>query len=146
VGRDNVTYRGVIGPHGVGKKNSNGDLLLEFCVANDLTVSNTLFHHKMIHKTSWQHPRSKQWHLLDYVITDRVKKCSIMDTRAMRGTVCETDHNLIRSRIKIVTLRNKHRKVWCRKKDCVPTRLDARKLDDEETKRIFSSKLEGIKI
>jgi len=59
----------------------------------------------------------------------------------MRETLCETGHNLIRSRIKIVTLRNKHRKVWCRKKDCVPTRLDARMSDDEETKKTFSSRL-----
>ena len=41
---------------------------------------------------SWQHPRSKRCHLLDYVITRRVDLADVRSTRAMRGADCSTDH------------------------------------------------------
>ncbi|MEM7289519.1 MAG: hypothetical protein AAF412_03965 [Pseudomonadota bacterium] len=50
-------------------------------------------------KTSWKHPRSKRWHLLDYIITKRRDLKDIKVTRAMRGASCWTDHNLIRAKL-----------------------------------------------
>ena len=54
---DDVWRFGVRGPHGVGAWNEAGTFLLEFLAQLDLTVCNTLFEKKNIHKWTWQHPR-----------------------------------------------------------------------------------------
>ena len=73
VGCDRESWEGVLGvlgAHGVGNMNSNGLLLLSMCAETNLTITNTLF--RMTNKyTTWMHPRSKQWHLIDYVIVCR---------------------------------------------------------------------------
>jgi len=43
------------------------------------------------------HPRSKHWHLLDYVIVRRSDRRDVQLTRAMRGAECWTDHRLVRA-------------------------------------------------
>ena len=66
VGRDSDQWKGVIGKHGTGKMNGNGLLLLSKCAEYDLLLTNTTFRLADKFKTTWMHPRSKQWHLIDY--------------------------------------------------------------------------------
>ena len=40
VGRDNVTWQKGLGSHGVGKENSNGNLLLSECIKHSLAITN----------------------------------------------------------------------------------------------------------
>ena len=42
VGTDCNNWKGVLGPHGTGKLNSNDLMLFSFCAENDLTITNTL--------------------------------------------------------------------------------------------------------
>ena len=56
------------GPHGLGVLNEAGHELLSFLSVNGATVCNTWFKKKDIHKQTWQHPKSKQWHCIDYAI------------------------------------------------------------------------------
>ena len=67
VGTNFVAWEGVMGRHGIGKMNSNGHRLLSFCSQSELLISNTTFELKNIHKGRWMHPRSKVYHMLDYV-------------------------------------------------------------------------------
>ena len=71
VGTDHQTWEGVIRFEGVEKCNINGLLLLRKCAEHDLLITNTVFRLPTRRKTSWMHPRSKQWHLIDYVIERR---------------------------------------------------------------------------
>ena len=97
VGSDSGNWKGVLGPHGTGKMNSNGLMLLSLCAENDLTITNTLFRQADKFKATWMHPRSKQWHLIDYAICRRRDTRDFRITRAMRGAECWTDHRLVRS-------------------------------------------------
>jgi len=99
VGKDSDAWKGVIGPHGIGQMNSNGQLLLSLCTEYDLTITNTLFQLPDIHKATWMHPRSKHWHLIDYIITRQRDVRDVQLTRAMRGADCWTDHLLLRCRL-----------------------------------------------
>ena len=68
VGSSYGTWDKVIGGHGIGKINANGHRLLSLCSQNQLVITNTIFKIKGIYKGTWKHPRSGQWHMLDYVI------------------------------------------------------------------------------
>ena len=101
VGSSKDLWEGVIGDHRTGKRNENGLRLLTYCASNELSITNTMFKLKDIHKTSWMHPRSKLWHLLDYVIVRQRDRHAVLITRAMRGAVGYTDHNMIRTKLKM---------------------------------------------
>jgi len=57
------------------------------------------------------HPRSKHWHLLDYVMVRRSDRKDVLLTRVMRGAECWTDHRMVRStvRLQIRPLAHKHK-------------------------------------
>ena len=123
VGKDSSSWPTVLGPHGMGKENSNGLLLLTLCSEEGLTITNTLFQQPEIHKATWMHPRSKHWHLIDYVITRRRDISDILCTRAMRGADCWTDHVLLRCKVNFHVMRKHRRQVTS-----VKRKLDVNKL------------------
>ena len=90
VGTDHQTWQGVIGSEGVGKCNSNGLLLLRKCAEHELLITNTVYHPSTCRKTTWMHPRSKHWHLSDYVIVRRKDRQDVRVTKTMNGADCET--------------------------------------------------------
>ena len=54
------SVEGVVGPHGLCKKtNDNGERLVFFTSSNDLTITDSLFPHKLIHQASWYPPNSR---------------------------------------------------------------------------------------
>ena len=85
IGRENDKWPLVMGKHGIGKCNSNGELLLALCSEFELIVTNTMFKQKDKRKTTWMHPRSKHWHMIDFIITRCRDKMDIHSTRVMRG-------------------------------------------------------------
>ena len=107
VGSDFQSWRSVIGPHGMGDCNDNGERLLDFCSNNQLLVTNTWFKHKSIHKTTWfqNGNRSRPGHIIDYILVNRRFRSSILDTRVYRSVLHESDHELVVStlRFKIKT-------------------------------------------
>ena len=73
VGSNWKSWPNVIGKHGVGKMNSNGLILLEFCTRFQLSIMGTMFQLKDSLKNTWQHLRSKHWHQLDHVLSNKAK-------------------------------------------------------------------------
>nr|VZI19933.1 unnamed protein product [Spirometra erinaceieuropaei] len=67
VGTDHTAWRGVLGPHALRGSNDNGLLLLRTCTEHRLILTNTFFCLPEREKATRRHPRSRQWHLLDYV-------------------------------------------------------------------------------
>ena len=99
IGRDNDKWPLVMDKHGIGKCNFNGELLLALCSEFELIVTNTMFKKKDERKTTWMHPRSGHWHMIDFIITRCLDKMDIHSTRAMRGANCWTDHQMLRSKV-----------------------------------------------
>lgn len=101
VRRDSEAWKGVLGMHGVGNCNDNGSLLLEFCAEQEMTITNTVFQQKNSRKTTWIHPRSKHWHLIDYILVSRRDLCDVLHMQVMPSAECHTDHRLVRCRLRL---------------------------------------------
>ena len=71
----------VFGKNGVGSCNSNGTL--------QLLITNSVFRLPKRNRTSWVEPRSKHWHLLDYVIVRQRDRQDVPVTKAMRRRVLD---------------------------------------------------------
>ncbi|KAK2183099.1 hypothetical protein NP493_323g01052 [Ridgeia piscesae] len=99
IGRDNDKGPLIMGKHGIGKCNSNGELLLALCSEFEVIVTNTKFKQKDERKTTWMHHRSRHWHMIDFIITKCRDKMDIHSTRGMRGANCWTDHQMLRSKL-----------------------------------------------
>ena len=137
VGQDTVTWKGVLGRHGVGNCNDNGRLPLEFCMEQQLVITNTIFQQKDSLKTTWMHPRSKHWHLIDYVLVRRRDLNDILHTRVMPSAECHTDHRLVRCKLRM-HFKPKPRKGGPRKK-----KFDLNKLQSAEVKAELQAGLQA---
>ncbi|BHF85807.1 hypothetical protein SprV_1002898000 [Sparganum proliferum] len=87
VGTDHTDWRGVLGPHGL--------LLLRTCAEHRLILTNTFFCLPEREKATWRHPRSRQWHLLDYVLVRRRDQLDVLVTKAIAGADGWTDNRLV---------------------------------------------------
>ena len=87
----------VRGPHGYGEPNDAGKELLAFLCANKATLCNTWFSKKDIHKQTWQHPKSKKWHCIDFGIMRQKDGPKCLDAGVMRGAECHTTPSTARS-------------------------------------------------
>ena len=95
VGLDWKSWPNVIGKHGVGKMNSNGLILLEFCTRFQLSIMGRRFQLKDSLKNTWQHLRSKHWHQLDHVLSNKAAKSYVTLTKVNRAANCFNDHKLL---------------------------------------------------
>lgn len=94
----------------MGKTNSNEEMLLTKCSEYNLTITNTLFRQKDRLKTSWRHPRSGHWHLIDFIIVRQADAHDVHLTRAMESSdACWTDHRLILSLMNIQIQPKQHK-------------------------------------
>nr|VZI50230.1 unnamed protein product [Spirometra erinaceieuropaei] len=101
VGRDHTAWRGVLGPNVLRGSNDNGLLLLRTCADGRLTLTSTFFCLPEREKATWRHPRSRQWHLLDYVLVRRRDQRDVLVTKAIAGADGWTDHRLAISKMRI---------------------------------------------
>ncbi|BHF76578.1 hypothetical protein SprV_0501967600 [Sparganum proliferum] len=103
VGTDHTAWRGVLGPHGIRGSNDNGLMLLRTCAEHRLILTNTFFCLPEREKATWRHPRSCQWHLLDYVLVRRRDQRDVLVTKAIADADGWTDHRLF--------IKKMHRKI-----------------------------------
>lgn len=136
VGCDSDTWSGVLGSFGRGKMNENGLRLLTKCTEHQLAITNTFFHMPDKWYGSWQHPRSKHVHLLDYIITRRTSLADFLSTRVMRGAECHTDHYMVRSVVQFC--------IDVPRKSCQPPRrkpkLAVSRLQNTDFRRLYQLK------
>ena len=67
VGDKNEGCERIMGKHGMGTKNINGELFLELCLEHDIVIGGTIFPHKDIHKITWVSPDLQTQNQIDHI-------------------------------------------------------------------------------
>ena len=127
-----------MGKDGIGKCNSNGELLLALYSEFELIVTDTIIKQKDDRKNTWMHPRSRHCHMIDFIITRGRDKMDIHSTRPMRGANCWTDHQMVRSKVAFI-IRQKHNRQGTSK----PTKLNTAKLCTISHRGIFYQEMDS---
>ena len=98
-----------IGKYSSGKRNNNGEEMINFCERNELQITNTCFQHSQRHRTTWEqtqiHKRTNELkHIrktLDYIMIPKQYNHILQDSRSYQGTLTYSDHRLLKTRMKI---------------------------------------------
>ena len=73
-----------IGKSGLGKRNSRGEKLAEFCNRRELIMTNTWFQHEKRRRCMWKSPGDVSKYQLDYILIRQRYRKSVKKARAMR--------------------------------------------------------------
>ncbi|XP_078663299.1 uncharacterized protein LOC144906655 [Branchiostoma floridae x Branchiostoma belcheri] len=130
VGQGNSGKERVMGKHGVGTMNENGELFADFCSINDLVIGGTLFPHKDSHKVTWRSPDASVENQIDHITISRRWRGTLQDCRVKRSADVGSDHHLLLAICKI-------RLAACKKKEQKITKYNVESLKLPETKQVF---------
>jgi len=92
------SYRNIVGPHGLGRKNYRGQLLINFCERIGLIVTNTWFRKLKRRLYKWKAPGDRSHHL-DYILVKHRFRNRVKDVQTLPGADFDSDHNLLFAKI-----------------------------------------------
>ncbi|KAI8115525.1 Craniofacial development protein 2 [Lucilia cuprina] len=67
ISSDNLGLTRIMGKHGIGIRNDNGERFIELCQTFDLVIGGTLFPQKNIHKYTWTSPSDNTKNQIDHI-------------------------------------------------------------------------------
>jgi hypothetical protein len=87
VGCNNEDFEHVMGKHGTGDCNENGELLIETCGNHGLMIGGTLFPHRECHKVTWMSPdpQDRTQNQIDHICISKNWRKSLLDVCNERG-------------------------------------------------------------
>ena len=94
-GNNNIGRDRLMGKHGKGNINDNGERLCHFCEENNMVIGGTLFQHRDIQKMTWTSPSGTTKSQIDHILINGKWRSSLQDVRAYRGADVASDHNLL---------------------------------------------------
>ncbi|CAI2732551.1 unnamed protein product [Schistosoma spindalis] len=101
VGIDNIGYEEIMGRHGLGERNENGERFANLCAFNKLVIGGTIFPHKRIHKTTWTSPDHSTQNQIDHICINKKFRRTMEDVRTKRGADIASDHHLLVAKMKL---------------------------------------------
>ena len=65
-------------------------------------TANTWFQKKdIIHLATWQHPKSKNWFCIDYIVMRQKDRKLCVDAAVRRGAECNTGHQFLCAKLRM---------------------------------------------
>ncbi|VDP53709.1 unnamed protein product [Schistosoma margrebowiei] len=107
VGIDNTGYEDIMGQHGLGERNENGERFANLYAFNKLVIGGTIFLHKRIHKATWISSDHTTANQIDHICINKKFRRTMEDVRTKRGSDVASDHHLV-----VATLKLKLKKNW----------------------------------
>lgn len=91
----------IVGPFGLGMRNSNGEKLIDFCREQNLCLTNTWFQQKESARHTWISPDGQTKNQIDFIAVSNRFRNSIKNSKVRPGADCGSDHNLVAASVKI---------------------------------------------
>ena len=98
--RGDDEWNSILGNFGRGKLNDNGLHLLEYCTQNNLRICTSFFKHR--YYGTWQNPRTKAWHQIDYILCRCNMSHLLTDCYVEPLAECWTDHQMVILQQKVI--------------------------------------------
>ena len=132
IGADRDGYESCLGPHGVGTRNINGSLLVDFAKSCKLRVAGSWYQRPDLHRWTWISNAGNAVKEIDHILVGTRWKL-IQNCRVFRSAefFC-TDHRLVVATLRLC-LKSK------RQSGSRPVRLDLEKLQDKSIAREFAA-------
>ena len=90
----------VCGGWSVGERNCRGDMVVDMCQTNDLSLVNTDFQHSRARLTTWRSPDHQTENTIHYVLTRKKDRSSVTDAIALGGADADSDHKLLKATLR----------------------------------------------
>jgi hypothetical protein len=78
----------------------NGEKLVQLAIAQNLEINSTKIQHRRIHKGTWKVPRQDICNQTDHVLINKRRASTIIEVRTFLGTNCDSNHYLVRTKIR----------------------------------------------
>uniref|UniRef100_A0A183KTF4 Endo/exonuclease/phosphatase domain-containing protein n=1 Tax=Schistosoma curassoni TaxID=6186 RepID=A0A183KTF4_9TREM len=104
VGIDNTGYEDIMGRHGLGERNENGERFANLCAFNKLVIGGTIFPHKRMHKATWTSSDRTIENKIDHICINKKFPRTIKDVRT--GSDKASDHHLVVANLKLKLKKN----------------------------------------
>ena len=101
IGKENLGYEEIMGRHGLGTRNENGEMFTDFCANNGLIIGGSMFEHKDIHKATWMSPDQATHNQIDHVCINKKFRRSLQDVRVYRSADIASDHHLLMAQVRL---------------------------------------------
>ena len=108
VGNNNTSGEEVMGKFDIGVLNDNRERLCDFCSAKWFVKTGTIFPQD-IHKLTWRSPDWRTVNQIDRFLVNRNMRISILDTGVMKRANVNSDHYLVKTRIRLELVRTEGR-------------------------------------
>ncbi|VDP81376.1 unnamed protein product [Schistosoma mattheei] len=100
VGMDNTGYEDIMGRHGLGERNENGERFANLCAFNKLFNGDTIFSHQRIYKVNCISPEHTTQNRFDHICINKKFRMTMEDVRTKRGADIASDHHLLVAKMK----------------------------------------------
>ena len=137
IGSDNRGYERIIGKHGLGEMNENGERFADLCANNNLVIGGSVFPHRRLHKATWVSPDLATENQIDHVCISKKFRRSLQDVKVRRGADIASDHHLLVAKVQLKLRRN-----WTGEKNLRP-KYNTALLRDPETAETFGIMLKN---
>ena len=134
IGKDNTGYEEVMGKHGLGEINENGERFADTCSLNKIVIGGSIFPHKRIHKATWVSPDHVTENQIDHICIGKTFRRSLQDVRVKRGADAASDHHLLVAILKLKLKKNRMETAVKRKKYNVSFLKDAQTREEYRLK------------
>ncbi|XP_049779753.1 uncharacterized protein LOC126176638 [Schistocerca cancellata] len=107
VGKERLGKEEIIGSYGYGRKNEEGEKLVDFCERNGLIVGNTCFCKKnsqKIMRYGWCDRRMKI--VIDYLLVEKKNRTQLMDVTALPREAFDGDHRVVVAKMRFDELKD----------------------------------------
>lgn len=138
IGCENEGLEKVMGKHGIGAQNDNGERFIDMCLNNRLVIGGSVFPHKLCHKVTWLSPDGKTQNQIDHFAISQMWRRSLLDVRNRRGADCGSDHHLVIAEVRLKIAATGHQDANCRQK-----RFNIRKLQNPDIRKEFVLELKN---